>query len=256
MNRAFLYAVVYVNILSTFAQRAVSLSEAIELCVKNSPKMLWAQEKVSREKEMLGSTVHINNMDLVFEAPTGKEQRLGLMQFVEAPIIYVRQYNTQKASIEVAKAEANLTKEGLKLNVSLLYNQLQFLEAKVELLKKFDSLFSKVEAANTIRYKVGEIAKLEKLSAEARYRQIYNQLLQAQAELRANQVVFSSYLTAVNDTATYTASGKLQPLDSNMVIDKGSTISNKYINSFYESRLSHSKNRIRLEKSSRWPGIF
>lgn len=257
MNKLFILCSFILVQCFILGQTAVSLEEAYALSLRNNPQMLLSHQKVEREKSLLKSTFNLNNLDIIFEAPTGLQQRPGIMQFIDFPTVYAKQYQTQKASIDVAKSESSINEKLLKLNVRLVYNQLLFLNAKRDFLRRYDSVYVQLSDANALKYKVGEITQLEKLTGQAKYKLINNQLLQVESELKGIQVLFSNYLNPDDVTDIYTVKGVLAVIDTNIIKDfQGNEVTEGPFFSFYGNRIRRSELALKTERSRMLPGLF
>lgn len=191
-------------LLSAFAfaqNKTISLNEATETALKNNPEMLLAGQKIDQQRSLLPAAYNVSNLEIVYEAPTGTEQRMGVMQKIDYPGIYSAQRNAQDNRIQVSETERKITRNSLFYRTRTIFNQVQFFIEKVELLTRQDSAYSNILAINEVRYNVGQISNLEKVNGESQYKRIQYNLAQAKSELRNAKIQMGLLLGSPGDTS-------------------------------------------------------
>lgn len=99
---------------------------------------------------------------MLFEAPQGDELRPGILQSVDFPTVYMQQYKTQQANINLMKADRAVNTNLIKYNVRNTYISYQYWRERFQILKNQDSILRGLLKINEVRYNVGQISILRK----------------------------------------------------------------------------------------------
>lgn len=242
----------------TFAQQNLKIDQAVELAMAKHPSSLLAVQKKEAEKKFLASTFGLPNLDVVFEAPTGTEMRPGIMQFIEFPTVYSKQYKAQKKQIEVSEAEIKVAQSQLKYSVKQAYIMTQYHDEKTKLYQQYDTIFSKMVSTNTIRYEVGQVPVLEKINSEAKYKNIKNLLQQSEFELK-NSFKQLSLLCLSENSQKETKLDAFEEMKLNNsydAVDYQMSFGQNPTVLMNEKRLNLTKTQYSLEKHKLLPGLF
>ncbi len=260
LNKSFLnFVCCLFTVQTVLAQTSqeISLSKAIELASQNNPRMVVANKKIEQETALKGAAVNFNNLDLVFEAPTGDQLRPGLMQYFDFPTVYTTQYQNQNLLIDIAKSEKGISVNTLNYNVKSTFYNYQYYIERANVLKKFDSIFSSIIYVNDTRYKVGQINNLEKVNGEAKYRLIQNLLLVNKADIEGIKYQFSNLIYGKADSVNISPEGKLTKINKAITDDYGNAAfaGNPSID-YYNKYQIYSKKQLSLQKQKALPGLF
>lgn len=252
-----LVALVNVGAVSAFvsAQTILSEKDAVELALKQNPQMKVAGLKIEKQEKLRGAAYSFENLEVVFQAPTGDQFRPGVMQRFSFPNVYANQIKLQKTNVNIAKAEQGVTTNNLIFAVRSSYNQLNFLAEKYNTLRRQDSIFSDIIEINDIRYRVGQISNLEKINGEAYYKQIQFNLLQTLAALQNEKIQLAILVGRPEDTSI-TSVGKLVKIvdyEVNQIPD--TTFETNPLTKFYEQQRLASRRLLGLERNKRAPGL-
>nr|WP_321538767.1 TolC family protein [Flavobacterium piscinae] len=87
---------------------------------------------------------------------------------------------------EIQKASFELQKNELQNNISKVYHQIVYIQHQEKLYRYLDSLYQNFSKASNRRFELGETNYLEKITAEAKFRQIQTKLTQLEKEKRHN----------------------------------------------------------------------
>ena len=109
----------------------------------------------------------------------------GVQQSFAFPTVYGAQRKVYKAELENQKASFELQKNKLKLEVSKVYHQIIYIQHQEKLYSYLDSLYQNFSKASDRRFELGETNYLEKITAEAKFRQIRTKLSQLDKEKKA-----------------------------------------------------------------------
>ncbi len=258
-NKLFLLVslLVLFSSIGSVAQKLVTIEEAIELSIKNNPSVLLADQRIAQEKALLPSTVNVNNLDVLFQSPTGQDQRPSILQTIAFPTVYVNQYRAQNVLVDVAGIERSISINNLKYNVKINYNNVQFLIEKEKMLTKFDSTLVNLLKVNEVRYNVGQIANLEKINGEAKYKTLQNQLLQTRAELNSVKFLLSNLISGKPEGEVFLPVSNLQKSSYSLSQDfQLSFVDKNPFNSLFERKRDYANRLLRTEQHRTLPSIM
>jgi outer membrane protein TolC len=239
-----------------YSQKSISLDSAIQIALTNHPQIKVSNLQVEQQQLLKGSSIQLYNTELLFEAPQGDKMRPGILQAIEFPSVYVQQYKTHQATIDLMKADRSINTNLIKYNVQTTYVNYQYWKERYQLLKNQDSILRGLLKINEVRYNVGQISILEKISGEAKYKAIELQLLQASAEFRNSRKQFLLAIGTPEDTA-YVPDRSLEKFPP-VIINSSTTerITNNPIYHYYQRQQDMSKRLLKLERARRMPGLL
>ena len=102
----------------------------------------------------------------------------GVQQRFNFPTVYGAHKKVLKAEYEKELANLSLQKSKLSKEVSIVYNQIVYTQNREKMYQYLDSLYQNFSKASDRRFELGESNYLEKITAQAKFRQINTQLLQ------------------------------------------------------------------------------
>lgn len=116
----------------------------------------------------------------------------GIQQRFAFPTVYSAQKNVFTAEYEKEKAGLELQKNKLILGVSKTYEHIVYLQNQQKMYHYLDSLYQNFSLASDRRFELGETNYLEKITAQAKFRQIQTKLLQIKNEKKAQYDLLQS----------------------------------------------------------------
>ncbi|GAL84170.1 hypothetical protein MYP_1398 [Sporocytophaga myxococcoides] len=239
-----------------YSQKSISPDSAIQIALINHPQIKVSNLQVEQQQLLKGSTLQFYNTELLFEAPQGDELRPGILQAIDFPTVYMQQYKTQQANVNLMKADRAVNTNLIKYNVRNTYISYQYWRERFQILKNQDSILRGLLKINEVRYNVGQISILEKISGEAKYKGIELQLLQASAEFRNSRKQFLLAIGTPEDTSIVPdrTIEKFPPL----ILNTSSTenITNNPVYHYYQRQQDLSKRLLKLERARRMPGLI
>ncbi len=102
----------------------------------------------------------------------------GIQQVFAFPTVYGAHKKVLTAEFEKEKSRLALQKNQLANEISVKYNQIVYVQHKQKLYQYLDSLYQNFSKASDRRFELGESNYLEKITAQAKFRQINTQLIQ------------------------------------------------------------------------------
>lgn len=240
----------------TKAQNFITEQQAIDRAMVNYPLITSSLKKIEQQRALLPSAFNLSNTEILIQAPTGDQMRASILQTMEFPTVYTSQHKALKKLVNVAESEKETNVNLLKYSIKTTYNNLSYSVERENVLHRYDSILSDLLDVNDVRYRVGQIAILEKINGEAKYKLIQNQLLQARTERKNNQFQLALYLGKPGDS-TYLPNGSFEKLAIPVTINFEDTVMEKNpILNLYKNQLDYSKLVLRVEKNRMIPGLM
>lgn len=172
----------------------------------------------------------------------------GVQQRFSFPTVYGAQKKVFSSEYEREKANFDIQKNKLSLAVSKAYQHIVYLQHQEKLYHYLDSLYQNFSKASDRRFELGETNYLEKITAQAKFRQIRTKLSQIENDKKAQYELLQSLLQ--NDEIIAIKSNTITPL--NTFTDE---INKTTYTTYLESVTKNYKNQINLQKQHWLPDI-
>ncbi|MDI6034304.1 CusA/CzcA family heavy metal efflux RND transporter [Flavobacterium sp. LB2P84] len=172
----------------------------------------------------------------------------GVQQRFSFPTVYGAQKKVFSSEYEREKANFDIQKNKLSLAVSKSYQHIVYLQHQEKLYHYLDSLYQNFSKASDRRFELGETNYLEKITAQAKFRQIRTKLSQIENDKKAQYELLQSLLQ--NDEIITISSNSIAPL--NTFTDATSKL---FYTTYLESVTENYKNQIKLQKQHWLPDI-
>jgi cobalt-zinc-cadmium resistance protein CzcA len=185
---------------SSFGQQPISLQSAIDSAKANNYSLKNSRLVAEYQKTLIGSAAQVPQAILSGEIGQFNsfyiDKRIGISQTFSFPTIYKNQRDVLKESWAIAVTRIGINELDLSKQVSLVYNQLIYLNAKKQLLKQNDSLLVRLATLAKTRLDNGESNLLEQSATENLKQQFTIQLQQVETNLTNTQLQFSLLLNS------------------------------------------------------------
>lgn len=175
-----------------YSQNNPELNKLIETALANNKELSSSQLQTQASKANIGTAFDFNKTSVYYSydennvAPNDKALRVfGVEQTFSFPTVYGAQRNVYKSQWEQNKALCEIQKNKLMLDVSLVYEQIVYTQNKEQLYTQLDSLYSAFSKAGSRKFELGETNYLEKITAEAKSKQIRTTLIQLKSQKQA-----------------------------------------------------------------------
>lgn len=153
-----------------FSQTPISLENAINKAFSNNLNIKSGELKINYQEKLKGSAITIDPLNISAEVgqinSAYTDNRFSINQTIRLPKFYNAQKTLLLEEWKSSLLNLNLQKWQLKKEISLVYNELKYLDEKKKLLKKADSIFTQYYNRAELRLKKGESNLLEKATAE------------------------------------------------------------------------------------------
>lgn len=234
---------------------SMSLDSAIAVSLRNHPLIQSGQYGIQQQQQMKKTNFTMDPLVLNYQ---GGQINSGVSDYnfsavtgIPFPATAISQANLQQQKILLAQSQLNITKAELVRNVSLAYYKVVYAQQKLRLLLQLDDIYSNFESYAGIKYKVGETNQLEKLSAQAKRKEIH--LLKKEAE--SDYLIAQSNLQQWTGTPfTFIADEKDFMLPLPDIPDTSQLNSNPYLR-FQKQQYNTSVAQWKFEKNKYAPSV-
>ena len=236
--------------------RGLTLDSAVANALRTHPQIQFSQQEVEQQKALKKGSFNLENPSIGAEAPYGQKFEIGIQQNFQNPIVYFQHSKIAKQNISLAEKDFLLSKTELLKEVKTAYLNLQFAETKVKQLIYQDSIFNNLYLASEKRFNAGDADLLEKISAEAKSKEVHNLLTQAQADLQNAQLQLQ-ILTGVTEKniVTNQALEKANTNFSTFLLGDTSVFKTSPFIEYYQQNILVKKQNLRLQKTKLLPGL-
>jgi len=172
----------------------------------------------------------------------------GVQQSLAFPTVYGARKKVLQSEYEKEVSSLELKKSQLTFEIAKTYNQIVYLQHQEKLYKYLDSLYQNFSKASDRRFELGESNYLEKITAQAKFRQINTKLIQLEKE-KTGFYDMLKYLVQTDEKLVVTSTELKE--EKNL-----STTNNKELyNSYYENVTNIYKKQISYQKQQALPDL-
>jgi cobalt-zinc-cadmium resistance protein CzcA len=179
---------------SGFAQNRISLEAALDSAVQNNMQLRNASLQKEYKEQIAKASWNIPLTNMNGESgqinSSYKDNRIGLNQAFEFPMVYVRRKQAANAEVKAEMWNLKWKELDLKIQVSKTYARLLNMESKVKLLEQMDDLYNDFLSKAETRLNKGESNILEVSSARMQSIRIKRQLNMAIHDKNAELIYF------------------------------------------------------------------
>lgn len=175
-----------------YSQNNPELNQLIETALANNKELSSYQLQIQASKANINAAFDFDKTTVYYGydennvAPNDKALRVfGIEQTFSFPTVYGAQKKVYKSQWEQNKALYEIQRNKLTLAISLVYEQIVYTQNKEVLYTELDSLYSAFSKAGSRKFELGESNYLEKITAEAKSKQIYTTLVQLKSQRQA-----------------------------------------------------------------------
>ncbi len=207
-------------ITNSFAQRALTMEESVQLSLKNNLQIKSGEYEVEQFKQLKKTYADFGKTNVLWMHgnynSVNTDNNITFSQSIPFPTTLMQQAKLGEAQAEGARLSLSITKNELIYNVRSTYLNLSYLSSLQQLLLSQDSLYSGFAKASSLRYSAGETNLLEKTTADLQQMEIKNQLKQNEAEILVYQMQLQVLMNS-SDVIQTEDLAKLQLKDSSSV---------------------------------------
>ncbi len=171
-----------------------SLDQCISTALQHHPSVKAAEQQVKIQQGLKAGAFNPPPLDILMQAPTGKDYRPSILQTIDFPMVYAKQAKAATGQIGSAKAQKKAT-EGLLIKaVKESYGQVLYAHQKYQTLLAQDSLYVLLKRVVIKRFEAGDINNLDRMNVEALCDMLHNEMLTARAAVQT-AILQLQYLT-------------------------------------------------------------
>ncbi|WP_160714189.1 CusA/CzcA family heavy metal efflux RND transporter [Chitinophaga solisilvae] len=173
---------------------AITLQDAIRTAQQQNLQVKLSRQQAAYYEALTHTRAELTKTQLTAELGNVNsiafDNRFSLTQNFSLPAVYKRQRQVYQQEWQHAQLQTTLQQADITRMVKLAYLELQFIQAKNQLLQQTDSIFSNYSRVARLRYNNGESNLLEKATLENQEQQVKMQLelLQSDHKTAATQL--------------------------------------------------------------------
>lgn len=237
------------------SQNNPELDRLIEAALANNKELSSYQLQTQASKANINTAFDFDKTTVYYGydennvAPNDKALKVfGIEQTFSFPTVYGAQKKVYKSQWEQNKALFEIQKNKLVLAISLVYEQIVYTQNKEVLYTQLDSLYSAFSKAGSRKFELGESNYLEKITAEAKSKQIYTTLVQLKSQRQALYEQLKSLVQSEEDFQISNNQLNLLYLDN---VSIGKELQKNYMETVSNSYSS----RLKLQNQSWLPDL-
>ncbi|MGO4912531.1 CusA/CzcA family heavy metal efflux RND transporter [Leeuwenhoekiella sp. W20_SRS_FM14] len=177
------------------AQEINSFEQVRDLAFKNNAGIKAAGLRSEEANAAIGNAFTFDKTEVYYhfdENNLASNNRpidvFGVSQTFLFPTVYFAQAKVNKANYNLVATRAELTKIELERSLANSYYTLHYVNEKFQLYKNLDSIYKNFAYAAKRRFELGESNYLEKISAQAKQKEVETLLKQVREELKAAEI--------------------------------------------------------------------
>jgi len=171
-----------------YAQEPLSLEQSIQLAVTKNRNIISSDLETEQQKQLKKASMELPKTDITmmygqFNSIQKKDNNFTITQVVPFPTVFSANAKLGNSRIVESELETEIARNELAYSVKQVYNTLQYLYEKRELLRKEDSIYTALVKSAELKNKAGEGTLLDKMTAETQLSEVKNQLQQNEADV-------------------------------------------------------------------------
>lgn len=231
------------------------LDDLISKAVQNNKGLKAAQLQVDKMESNINAAYTFDKTNVYYNydqnnlAVNNEPLKVvGIQQRFSFPTVYRAQKKVFKSEFEKEQANFNIQKNKLSFEVAKVYNQIVYLQNQEKLYRYLDSLYQNFSKASDRRFELGETNYLEKITAQAKFRQIQTKLSQVINEKKVQYEALAALVQT--DEIIILKNSQITPL--HYILNENSRTFYKV---YLESVSKTYKNQIQLQKQHGLPDL-
>jgi cobalt-zinc-cadmium resistance protein CzcA len=235
--------------------KPIRLDQAIEIAIENNQGLKASASKIIQSEQLVKSAFNLEKTQLYYLndqnniAENGIAIRtLGISQSFQFPTVYGAQKDVQLGLVDLNSQQYEMDKRLVSKEVSKAYYTVLYWQNMVDNYSYLDSLFKQFSNAAKRRYEEGETNYLEKLTAEAKQRELGLYLQQGKESVEKAYIQLHQWLQS---DSTYAVPAQKMPMLSQSNFDVADNPGLKY----FELEKSLSLKSLTLQQQKLLPDL-
>ncbi|KXH82943.1 acriflavine resistance protein B [Chryseobacterium kwangjuense] len=235
--------------------RQISIDQAVEIATENNLTLQSKDLNIKSAEALRGTAKELPKLN--FEAQLGQynspkfDQSFALSQSIPFPTLFKARRELINENIKSRQIDKEVSANELTRQVRTYYYQIEYLQYNKSKLKELDSLYQDFIRIATVRFKAGDIKKIEINTAETQKGEINLLLKQNEVYLTNAYKNLKTLLNTSEDVEVPFKSG-YEPLRTENILDSTSVANNPTVKAFYQEMEIAEKNK-NVEKSQGLP---
>lgn len=235
--------------------RQISIDQAVEIATENNLTLQSKDLTIKSAEALRGAAKELPKLN--FEAQLGQynspkfDQSFALSQSIPFPTLFKARRELINENIKSRQIDKEVSANELTRQVRTYYYQIEYLQYNKSKLKELDSLYQDFIRIATVRFKAGDIKKIEINTAETQKGEINLLLKQNEVYLTNAYKNLKTLLNTSEDVEVPFKSG-YEPLRTENILDSTSVANNPTVKAFYQEMEIAEKNK-NVEKSQGLP---
>ncbi|ESU27198.1 cation efflux protein [Flavobacterium limnosediminis JC2902] len=238
-----------------FSQNPAELDSLLSKATANNKSIKAGQLQVDKAKANIKSAFTFDKTNLYYNYDENNLavnslplKVFGVQQSFAFPTVYGAQKKLYKSEYETKQSGFEIQKNKLAHGISTVYNEIVFLQHQEKLYHYLDSLYENFSNASNRKFELGETNYLEKITAQAKFRQIKTTLSQIEKQKKSNYKLLQSLLQS-DETITI-KNNTITPIQTSIIK------SNKELyTSYFENITKIHENNLALQKQNWLPDL-
>lgn len=176
--------------------KPISLKQAIETAYQKHPRVQASELSIKRQQALQKTAINIGKTEPFFNrqtGPVGGSEGSGAPtvttwgiehEGIAFPTVYSSRSSMLNEKLQRSRQNLAVTKNRIKRDVTKAYYRVAYGKSRLAFFKYLDSVYRNFLKAAEVRYETGAISKVEKVSAEGKYREIQVRLKKARQDLQ------------------------------------------------------------------------
>ncbi|TYC17801.1 CusA/CzcA family heavy metal efflux RND transporter [Bizionia gelidisalsuginis] len=172
-------------ILGSAQENPINAEQAVQIAIENNNAFKASAKRIEQSEHLVGSALNIDKTQVYYSTDDNNIAEnglplnvIGISQSLQFPTIYSAQRKVERQRVDLSMQQHHLNKRALTKEVYKAYYNVVYYNSVVEQYTFLDSLYGQFSRAANKRYDVGETNLLEKLTAEAKQKEISVSLAQ------------------------------------------------------------------------------
>lgn len=221
-------------------KKIIGIDEAINIALQNNGSIKAKNLEIQSTQSLKKTAGELPKLD--FNAQLGQynsvkfDQSFQVAQMIPFPTLFGAKKQLINAEVKGKELQQEITVLELKTQVRTYFYQIQYLQHNQKQLSHLDSLYNDFIRVAQLRYKTGDIKKIEISTAQAKQGEINLLLKQNEVYL---QNAYQSLQALMNTKEPYTVANdnKFQPLQVSTLLDSTTITNHPTIKAMYQQVL-------------------
>lgn len=237
------------------SKKSISIDEAINLALQNNGSIKAKELELKSTQSLKKTAGELPKLD--FNAQLGQynsvkfDQSFQISQTIPFPTLFGAKKALINAEIRSKELQSEMSVLELKNQVRTYFYQIQYLQHNQKQLSQLDSLFNDFIKVAKLRYKAGDIKRVEISTAEAKKGEI-NLLLKQNGVYLNGAYQSLQALININEPIEISDDAEFQPLQISSLLDTNSVANNPAIKALYQEAIIAEQTK-KVEKAKAFP---